>query len=85
MVGERMVIRLKVLPSSAELDEINRRFGDIVLRGTIRPTEPLAPERATNDALDLARLVFRFNRTHYGRLRRLIDALNECTGSGPSS
>ncbi len=81
MVGELMVIRLKTLPSPAELDEINRRFDDIVIDGSIRPTEPMAPERATNDSLELPRLVFRFNRTHYGRLRQLIDTLNECRGS----
>ena len=37
---------------------------------------------ADNDHLDLPRLALRFDRMHYGRLRQLIDALNECTGVG---
>ncbi len=42
----------------------------------MRLSKPLAPERSVGDHLDLARLVFRFDKIHYGRLRQLIDALN---------
>ena len=52
------------------------RFADIVAQGRMRLSKPLPPERATGDHLDLARLVFRFDKVHYGRLRQLIDALN---------
>jgi len=55
---------------------LNSRFGDIVVSGTIRPTKPLAPERSSDDHLDLPRLAFRFDRFHYGRLRQLINAVN---------
>ena len=80
MVGRTMVLRMKRLPTEAELIDINQRFGDIVTEGDIFVTEPLAPERSSQDHLDLARLGLRFNRTQYGRLRQLIDALNECSG-----
>ena len=81
MVGDLLVMRLKLEPSVAELDDLNLRFADIVVSGRIRRVEPLAPEVAGDDHLDLQRIAFRFNRLHYGRLRQLIDALNQCTGS----
>ena len=79
-VGDLLVLRLQVLPSPAELRELNRRFSDIVVSGTIRPASPFPPERSSHDHLDLPRLAFRFDKFHFARLRLLIDALNECTG-----
>jgi uncharacterized protein (TIGR00730 family) len=81
MVGSTMIIRMKQLPSPAELKAINVEFADIVLTGTIRPTEPMGPERSSNDNLELERLSLRFNLMHFGRLRQLINRLNEVTGS----
>lgn len=77
-VGDLLVLRLQFLPSKAELAELNRRFSDIVVRGTIRAAGPFPPERT--DHPELPRLAFRFDRFHFARLRQLIDALNECTG-----
>jgi hypothetical protein len=79
-VGDLLVVRMLVAPDKAELASLNRRFGDMV-EGRIRPTKPLSPERSGGDHLDQPRLALRFDRIHYGRLRRFIDALNECTGS----
>ena len=81
-VGDLLVLRLQVEPDKAELADLSRRFADIVTGGVIRRTNPLPPERSDHDHLELARVALRFDRTHYGRLRRLIDALNECTGGG---
>jgi uncharacterized protein (TIGR00730 family) len=80
-VGDLLVLRLHVLPSPAELKEINRRFADIVLSGSIRPAQPFPPERSGHDHVELPRLAFRFDKFHFSRLRLLIDALNECTGA----
>ena len=77
-VGDLLVLRLQVQPSKAELEELNRRFSDIVTRGAIRTAAPFPPER--NDYPELPRLAFRFDRLHYARLRELINAINECTG-----
>jgi uncharacterized protein (TIGR00730 family) len=77
-VGDLLVLRLQVAPSKAELADLNKRFADIVVRGTIRAAAPFPPER--NDHPELPRLAFRFDRFHYSRLRQLIDAVNECTG-----
>jgi uncharacterized protein (TIGR00730 family) len=77
-VGDLLVLRVQVQPSKAELADLNRRFSDIVARGSIRTAAPFPPER--NDHPELPRLALRFDRFHYARLRQLIDALNECTG-----
>ncbi len=79
-VGNLLVLRLRVLPSGTELKELNGRFSDIVVSGSIRPTAPFPPERSGNDHLDLPRVAFRFDKFHFARLRLLIDALNECSG-----
>lgn len=75
-VGDLLVLRMAVAPDRGQLAELNRRFGDIVASGVIRTVDPLPPERADDDVLDLPRLAFRFDKTHYGRLRQLIDAVN---------
>src|SRR5580704_15461389 len=76
-VGDLLVMRLRTAPGKEQLAELNRRFADIVVSGSIRPTKPLGPERSSQDHLELARVALRFDRIHYGRLRQLIDALNE--------
>ena len=74
-VGSQLVIRLQVLPSPAELDELNRQFADLCVSGGIAALEgPLPAERREHP--ELARIVLRFDRTSYARLRLLIDALN---------
>jgi len=76
-VGDLLVMRLATVPDRATLDEINTAFADIVSSGTIRVISPLPPEQADHDQLDLTRLAFRFDKIHYGRLRQLIDRLNQ--------
>jgi hypothetical protein len=75
-VGDLLVLRLHRPPDRTELAALNGAFSDIVAHGRMRLSKPLSPERADRDHLDLARLVFRFDKLHYGRLRQLIDALN---------
>ncbi len=77
-VGDLLVLRVQTAPSKAELAELNKRFGDIVVRGSIRSAGPFPPER--NDHPELPRLALRFDRFHFSRLRLLIDAINRCTG-----
>jgi uncharacterized protein (TIGR00730 family) len=77
-VGDLLVLRVETAPSKAELADLNKRFADIVVRGSIRTAGPFPPER--NDHPELPRLALRFDRFHFSRLRMLIDAVNECTG-----
>jgi uncharacterized protein (TIGR00730 family) len=76
-VGDLLVMRMLAAPARAELTKLNREFGDIVAGGAMRLSKPLPPERSDHDQLDFERLVFRFDKVHYGRLRQLINALND--------
>ena len=76
-VGDLLVLRMAVAPDKEQLVDLNRRFADIVASGVIRTIDPLPPERADDDVVDLPRLAFRFDKTRYGRLRQLIDAVNQ--------
>ncbi len=82
-VGDLLVLRLHEAPSKDALAELNRQFADIVSGGVIREARPFPPERSDNDHLELDRLALRFDRVHYGRLRQLIDALNQPEAVSP--
>ena len=74
-VGERLVLRVQEAPSAPALAALSREFGDLLVRGAIESSAPLPEERG--EAPGLARLVLHFDRKSTGRLRRLIDRLNE--------
>jgi hypothetical protein len=84
-VGDTLVLRLRSEPTDAEVAEIDRDFADIVVRGSITKTGPLPPEVSGKDHLELARIAFRFDRMHHGRLRSLIDRLNELASAPPAT
>jgi len=75
-VGDLLVLRMAIHPDRSQLADLNRRFADVVTSGVIRTVDPLPPERADDDVVDLPRLALRFDKVHYGRLRQLIDAVN---------
>ena len=79
-VNDLMVLRINRRLSSAELDELRRDFSDIVPEGTIEQHDAL-PEEADGDGRvefpELQRIVFRFDRRSFGRLRRMIDRINQ--------
>ena len=62
---------VKVTPSNGVLCD----FADIVI-GEVRQTEPLSAESNDASTLHLHRLVMRFNREDYARLRQMIDVIN---------
>jgi hypothetical protein len=71
------VLRLEREISDDTLAELNDEFADVVVKGTIDRVPVSAPELDDNDVPDLPRLAFQFDRTHYARLRHLIDRLND--------
>ncbi len=75
-VSDLLVIRLRSPPTQAELDRLSTEFADICGEGDIDASDALPAEVADNDVIALPRVVLQFDRTHYGRLRMLIDALN---------
>jgi len=82
-VGDRLVIRLHQAPAGEPLDRLNHEFADILVDGAMA-VSPALPEEGNDHALaDLPRLVLPFNRRNFGRLRQLIDALNQLPGIPP--
>lgn len=75
-VRELLVIRLQRLLPVTYVEQLNESFRDIVVRGRMQQTSALPVERDEPEVLGLPRLVFEFNRLHFGRLRQLIDMIN---------
>jgi len=76
-VKDLLVIRLKTAPSATAIAALNKDFADIINGSPIGSINPTPEEIEDQDHLDLARIAFGFNRRDYGRLRQLIDELNE--------
>ncbi len=79
-VGDYLVIRLQQAPAAGMLERLNGEFSDILVEEPMKVSSAL-PEEGNGPALaglaDLPRLVLRFNRRNSGRLRQLINALNQ--------
>jgi len=75
-VKDLFIIRLNHAPTDTAIEAMNEDFADINTGTPIKRIEPTPEEREDNDCLDLQRIAFGFNRRDYGRLRQLIDALN---------
>lgn len=77
-VGDRMVIRLNAPLSEELLELVNERFSGILSGGKFEQWE--RPLEAENGALpDKARLVFAFDQRSAGKLRLLINTINDAT------
>jgi hypothetical protein len=75
-VGSRMVVRLERKLTPAALEDLNNRFADVLQTGAIVQTGALPEEQNQPELLALPRLVFTPHRTSFGRLRKVIDAVN---------
>jgi len=86
-VGDLLVLRLQYAPTDEALDRLNAEFRDILVDGALRVSPPL-PEEANDPAsaglASLPRVTLHFNRRDIGRLRQLIDALNQLPATGDS-
>ena len=74
---DELVIRIRRAPSEAQLAEISQKFSSIKTRGEFRLSAALPVERDEPALKEMARLVFAFNRKDHGKLRVLIDYLND--------
>ncbi|HET9258570.1 MAG TPA: TIGR00730 family Rossman fold protein [Acidimicrobiia bacterium] len=73
----RLILRVRQAPTNEEIARLNEDFSDIVVEGRIERTDPSPAEIEDDDALDKERITFNFDRRHFGRLRQLIDRLND--------
>lgn len=73
-VGPELVLRVKHRITRRQLRHLNREFADLVASGDIeqRPADEIEGE-----FLDLPRIAFTHTRAGFGRLRQLIDRVND--------
>jgi uncharacterized protein (TIGR00730 family) len=75
--GGKLVLRLNEEPSDETLERLNQEFADIIVEGRIERAAATAAEMEDSDALHLHRIAFVFDRRSFGRLRAMIDSLND--------
>lgn len=72
-----LVLRLATSVPDDLLRELTVEFSDIVASGAIDAVPATQAEVDSDDHVDLPRIAFAFNRHGFGRLRALIDRLND--------
>lgn len=78
----KLVLRMTSPISPESVASLRDRFGDILTsKGEMYLSGPLPAEMDEPEILSLPRLVLDFNRKDYGRLRSLINELNDCDPS----
>jgi uncharacterized protein (TIGR00730 family) len=75
-VGKDLVLRLRLPVRGEVLASIRTGFSDMLESGTFAPGGALREEEDEPELAGLPRLVFRFDRRSFGRLRLLVDFLN---------
>ena len=77
-VDGQLVFRITSQLGAEHIRKLTERFQDILLPGgKIAPSAALPAELDDADVVHLPRLIIDFNRKDFGRLRSLIDAINE--------
>ena len=76
-VGKRMVLRMNRQLSDAAIARMNIDFADILLQGRIEQSAALPEEKNEPELAAKPRLILVPDQRHYGRIRQLIDAVND--------
>ena len=79
-VRDRLVLRLHSEPDDALVERLNDEFSDVVESGQIEKATVHRLEADESYLRDFPRLSFVFNRKAVGRLRQLVNVLNESLG-----
>ncbi|HEX9683638.1 MAG TPA: TIGR00730 family Rossman fold protein [Acidimicrobiales bacterium] len=74
-VGDRLVLRVAEAPGPADVEAWSTEFGDILEGPITVESGPLPGEHG--ELPDLPRVVLAFDRRGHGRLRQLIDRIND--------
>jgi hypothetical protein len=76
-IGNQLVMRLTSDIDQQSVNELKNRFSDILIpQGNIYLSRPLPAEADEPEIANLQRLIVDFNRRDFGKLRKLIDAIN---------
>ena len=73
-VFDTLVVRMRRALTDGQVNQLNEEFVDLVANGVITQGGPLEHE---TEHLDLPRLRFTHTKRDYGRLRMMIDRINE--------
>jgi len=77
-VDDQLVIRMSSPLATEKIDALKTDYRDILTPGgDIRPSGALEEEMNEVELVDLPRLLVDFNRRDFGRLRQLVDAIND--------
>jgi len=76
-VRNKLVLRLQTPLPPDVLELLNAQFADILTEGRLAASAALSEEKDEPNLAQLPRLAFSFNRRSLGRLRQLIDAIND--------
>lgn len=83
-VGDLFVIRLKSELSDDQVEQLNEKFNDILVKGRIEKSKAL-PEETPDETTDLPRLVLYFNQRDFGRLYQLLATISQMGASSPEA
>jgi len=77
-VADKLVIRMNRSLNPTSLEKMRATFGDILVTGGAITLSKCLPEEINEKEIShLPRLVIDFNRKNFGRLRQLIDMMND--------
>jgi len=76
-IRDRLVLRLLHEPTPEQVAALNEDFSDVLAEGTIEAVPASPVEVRERDVPHLARLSLHFDRRSFGRLRAMIDHLND--------
>lgn len=79
-IRDKLYLRLHVAPGPELLERLNDEFQDIVVKGKIELTTAHEYESEDDHLADLPRLMFTFNRRDMGRLRQMVNLINDELG-----
>lgn len=82
-VRGKLVLRLHVAPDDQFLERLNDEFGDLCATGKITCCGAHEQEADDEHLVDLPRLSLDFNRRAAGRLRMMVDLLNQELADSP--
>jgi hypothetical protein len=76
-IGRNLILRLQHALSDDMLELIRNEFKDILSSGTFEPAPALPEEANDPHVAKLERIRFHFDRRSLGRLRMLINTINQ--------
>lgn len=76
-VRNELVLRLQKRLSEEAMERVQTEFANLLVGGAFVQSDALPAERNEPDIAALPRLRFRFDRHNHGRLRQLIDFINQ--------